>query len=77
MKPGVTVRAVASKEIDFPTGSQDDRELLPQWLGYLRGAVIRNLDGLDDAHARWTPEGKLISLLGLVKHLTPSGVEMD
>ena len=44
--------------------------LLLQWLGYLRGAVLRNLEGVDDAGARWTPEGKLIPLLGIVNHLT-------
>ena len=53
-----------------PTGSQDEKELLLQWLGYLRGAVLRKVQGLDDAGARWTPEGKLIPLLGIVHHLT-------
>ena len=33
-------------------------------------AVTRNLDGLDDARSRWTPDGRLISLLGIVNHLT-------
>ena len=28
------------------------------------------MDGLDDAQARWTPEGRLISVLGVVQHLT-------
>ena len=41
-----------------------------QWLGYLRRAVIRNLDDITDAQSRWTPDGKLISLLGIVNHLT-------
>ncbi len=57
-------------DIGFPTGSHDEKELLLQWLGYLRGAVRRNLDGLDDAQVRWTPDGKLIPLLGIVHHLT-------
>jgi uncharacterized damage-inducible protein DinB len=57
-------------DIGFPAGSDDDKELLLQWLGYLRGAVIRNLDGLDDAQARWTLDGRLISVLGVVNHLT-------
>jgi Protein of unknown function (DUF664) len=61
---------VANGDIAFPTGSQDEKELLLQWLGYLRAAVLRNLEGLDDADARWTPEGKLIPLLGIVRHLT-------
>ena len=40
------------------------------WLVYLRGAVVRNLDGLSDEEARWTPDGALISVLGVVNHLT-------
>jgi uncharacterized damage-inducible protein DinB len=61
---------VAGDDIGFPTGSADETELLLQWLGYLRRAVIRNLDGLDEAQSRWTPEGRLIALLGIVNHLT-------
>src|SRR5665213_1637291 len=58
------------EESDFPPGSNDEKVLLLQWLGYLRGAVLRNVEGLDDARARWTPHGKLIPLLGVVNHLT-------
>ena len=61
---------MAEDEIDFPTGADDEKELLLQWLGYLRHAVIRNLDGLDEDRARWTPEGRLIPLIGVVRHLT-------
>jgi hypothetical protein len=61
---------MASEDAPFPTGSPDERELLLEWLGYLRGAVIRNLEGLDEVQARWQPDGKLISLIGVVRHLT-------
>jgi uncharacterized damage-inducible protein DinB len=61
---------VADDDIGFPAGDPDEKELLLQWLGYLRGAVIRNVDGLDDAQSRWTPAGRLISLLGILNHLT-------
>lgn len=57
-------------ELDFPGGNPDERELLLQWLGYLRGAVVRKLEGLSEADARWTPDNRLISLLGIVNHLT-------
>jgi hypothetical protein len=57
-------------DIGFPVGSDDEKELLLQWLDYLRRAVCRNLDGLDDEQCRWTPDGKLIPLLGIVLHLT-------
>jgi Protein of unknown function (DUF664) len=57
-------------EAPFPGGTDDEGELLLRWLRYLRGAVVRNLDGLDDDAARWTPEGRLIPLIGIVNHLT-------
>jgi uncharacterized damage-inducible protein DinB len=55
---------------DFPGGDPDERELLLSWLAFLRHAVLRNLDGVTDDAARWTPDGHLISLLGVVNHLT-------
>jgi uncharacterized damage-inducible protein DinB len=58
------------EDIGFPTGSADEKELLLQWLRYLRGAVLRNVEGLDEAQARWTPIGKLVPLIGIVNHLT-------
>jgi uncharacterized damage-inducible protein DinB len=61
---------MADDDIGFPAGSPDEKELLLQWLGYLRGAVVRNLDGLDDEQARWTPASGLIPLLGIVNHLS-------
>lgn len=60
----------SDEELGFPTGHDDERELLLAWLRYLRGAVLRNLDGLDERQVRWTPDGKLISLLGMINHLT-------
>jgi uncharacterized damage-inducible protein DinB len=57
----------------FPSGQADERELYLDWLRYLRAAVVAKLDGLDEAQARWRPDGRLISLLGIVNHLT--GVE--
>src|SRR5262249_7373532 len=35
-----------------------------------RGAVLRKLEGLTGEQARWRPDGKLISLLGIANHLT-------
>ena len=32
--------------------------------------MLRKVDGLDEAGARWTPGGRLIPLLGIVNHLT-------
>jgi uncharacterized damage-inducible protein DinB len=61
---------MAHDDIGFPAGNGDEKELLLQWLGYLRGAVLRNVERLDDPESRWTPDGRLIPLLGIVNHLT-------
>jgi uncharacterized damage-inducible protein DinB len=57
-------------DAEFPGGTSDERELFLRWLGFLRGAVIRKIDGLDEEQARWRPDGSLICLLGIVNHLT-------
>lgn len=57
-------------DVEFPAGTPDERELYLRWLKFLRGAVLHKLDGLSDEQARWTPDGALISLLGIVNHLT-------
>jgi len=56
--------------VAFPTGHSDERELFLDWLQYLRGAVLRKIEGLTEEDARWRPDGALISLLGIVNHLT-------
>jgi hypothetical protein len=55
---------------DFPTGNPNEVDLLLSFLAYLRETAISRLDGLDEAQARWRPDGKLISLAGIVNHLT-------
>jgi uncharacterized damage-inducible protein DinB len=57
-------------DIAVPGPNPDERELLLGWLAYLRGAVLRKADGLDDRSARWTPDGRLIPILGILDHLT-------
>ena len=58
------------EEIDFPVATPDERELFLRWLRFLRGAVLRKIDGLSEEDARWTPPGKLLPVLGIVHHLT-------
>jgi uncharacterized damage-inducible protein DinB len=55
---------------EFPGGTPDEVELLLRWLGYLRGAVLRKVEGVRNSDARWTPDGRLICLLGIINHLT-------
>ena len=62
--------AAPSAEDAFPDGTTDERELFLRWLRYLRGAIMRKVEGLSGEDARWTPDGALLSLLGIVNHLT-------
>ena len=54
----------------YPPGTQDERELFLSWLAFLRGNVIRKIEGLSEQQARWTPGSALLPLLGIVNHLT-------
>jgi len=58
------------EDVRWPQASTDERETLLGFLVHLRNAILRKLDGLSDQQARWTPDGKLICLLGIVNHLT-------
>lgn len=54
----------------YPESAQDEREAVVAWLDFLRRSLLGKLDGLDERQARWTPDGKLTSILGIVNHLT-------
>jgi hypothetical protein len=56
--------------IGFPETTSAERDLLLRWIRFLRGAVIRKAEGLSDADAHWRPNDRLISLAGIVTHLT-------
>jgi uncharacterized damage-inducible protein DinB len=58
------------ERIELPLGGTDEREALLRWLGFLRGAVLRKIEGISEEQARWRPNGRLICLLGIVNHLT-------
>ena len=53
-----------------PPFDADEREALLGYLDWKRAAVLRTVDGLDDEQARWTPDGKLLPLAGIIHHLT-------
>ena len=57
-------------ELPDPAPTADERELLLAWLAHQRAAVVRKVADLDEAQARWAPEGALLPLLGIVNHLT-------
>lgn len=56
--------------LQAPPPDGDERELLLAWIAHLRAAILRKLDDLDETQARWTPDGALLSVLGVVNHLT-------
>jgi hypothetical protein len=58
------------EEIGFPLGNADEHELFLNWLRYLRAAVLRKVDGIDDEQARWRLDERLLPLLGIIHHLT-------
>ena len=58
------------EDAPFPCGDPDEREMLLQWLDFLRGAVLRNMAGLTDEQAHWCPPGGLLPVVGVVNHLT-------
>jgi len=47
----------------------EEQELLLDWLAYLRGAVARKAS-VEEPQAHWRPNGQLLSLVGIVNHLT-------
>jgi uncharacterized damage-inducible protein DinB len=51
-----------------PTG--DEKELLLGFLGHLRASILRKLEDLSEEQSRWRPDGKLMSIIGVVNHLT-------
>lgn len=57
----------------LPAGSSDERELLLEWLAFLRRAVRKKATGVSDDDAHRRPGGHLLSLIGVVNHL--AGVE--
>jgi hypothetical protein len=50
--------------------THDERELLLRFLHRQREEVVATIPGLSDAQARWTPDGRLLPLVGIINHLT-------
>ena len=55
-------------EPDIPTA--DERELLLRYLHRQRQEVVATSTGLTEAQARWTPDGRLLPIIGVINHLT-------
>ncbi len=48
----------------------DERELLLRFLHRQRQEVVATAEGLTDEQAKWTPKGRLLSIVGIINHLT-------
>ena len=47
----------------------NERELLLRYLQRQREEVVAAADGLTDAQARWTPDHRLLPIIGIINHL--------
>jgi hypothetical protein len=54
----------------FVVIANDERELLLRFLRRQRAEVIATADGLTDQQARWTPDQRLLPIIGINEHLT-------
>ena len=48
----------------------DERELLLRFLARQRSHVVATAEGLTEEEARWTPDGRLLPIIGILNHLT-------
>jgi uncharacterized damage-inducible protein DinB len=48
----------------------DEKELFLRFLAGERQKVLASAEGLDEDQARWTPDGHLLPIIGIIRHLT-------
>ena len=61
---------VEAPPFEFPARTLDERETLIGFIDVKRAAVLRTARDLTDEQGRWTPEGKLLPIAGIINHLT-------
>ena len=52
-----------------PGPTTDERELLLGFVRWQREQVVAAADGLSEEQLRWTPDGKLLPIIGVINHL--------
>jgi len=50
--------------------STDEREVLLHYVQRQRKLVVATAEGLTEDELRWTPDGKLLPIIGIINHLT-------
>jgi hypothetical protein len=53
-----------------PRPNTDERELLLGFAAWQRAQVVATAAGLTDVQLRWTPDARLLPIIGVVNHLT-------
>lgn len=64
---------MSASHFELPTTvvpTSNERELLLRFLHRQRQEVVATAEGLTDEQARWTPDGRLLSITGIINHLT-------
>jgi hypothetical protein len=52
-----------------PAPTSDEREVLLGFARWQREQVVATADGLTEKQLRWTPNGRLLPILGIINHL--------
>jgi uncharacterized damage-inducible protein DinB len=52
-----------------PSPSTEEREVLLGFLRWKREQIVATADGLDEDQLRWTPDGRLLPIIGIINHL--------
>jgi hypothetical protein len=53
-----------------PSPSADEREVLLAYIRWQREQVVAAAEGLSEEQLRWTPEGRLLPIIGIINHLS-------
>jgi len=53
-----------------PGPASDERELLLGYARWQREQVVATAHGMSDEQMRWTPDGRLLPILGVINHLS-------
>jgi uncharacterized damage-inducible protein DinB len=53
-----------------PAPSSDEAEMLLGFIGWQREQVVAAAAGLTDEQLRWTPDGRLLPIIGVINHLS-------
>ena len=53
-----------------PAPSSDESEILLGFIRWQREQVVSAANGLNEQQLRWTPDGRLLPIIGVINHLT-------